>query len=185
MEKNRLNLVYVCVCTSMLYSGAIHSAQMGVGTITFKGSIIEAPCSISAATADQTISLGMVSTKSLAGGKTSQPSYFSIDLSDCTPGTLKSALVTFTGQQTSDKVNNGRLAITGTAKGASVGLRSGENDIKLGVPLSNPLTEGNNKFNFTAYLQGDSVSGADNKVTAKDIVPGDFQAVANFKLNYE
>ncbi|MMZ70515.1 Major MR/P fimbria protein precursor [compost metagenome] len=70
------------------------------------------------------------------------------------------------------------LGITGTAKGAGIALTDGSGtQITLGVPsTARGLLAGNNKLNFSAYLQGNKIDGT--------VKPGEFSSVANFTLTY-
>lgn len=155
------------------------AADQGGGKVTFTGSIIDAPCSISPEAADQTVELGQISNISLQNGGKSVPRNFTIDLESCsfgTPGAKNKVNVTFSGSESAGSKN--MLGITGSAKGASVVITDG-----AGTPLdlgqaskAQALQEGKNSLKFAAYLQGDGASAA--------IVPGDFQATADFKLAY-
>ncbi len=51
--------------------------------VTFKGAIIEAPCSIAPESIDQTIELGQISNMALADGGKSSPKTFDIALQNC------------------------------------------------------------------------------------------------------
>lgn len=156
--------------------------DQGHGTVTFTGSIIDAPCSITPETIDQTVDLGQVSNVALKDGGKSTPRNFQIDLENCelvTTGTGKNNMVslTFTGMESS--AGNGRLGITGTAQGASIAITDGAGTvIELGKPTqAQSLQSGNNTLSFSAYLQGDNASGG--------IVPGNFQSIADFTLAYQ
>ncbi|PVF11448.1 fimbria A protein, partial [Yersinia pestis] len=59
---------------------AANAADQGKGKVTFTGSIIEAPCSITSEAADQVVELGQISTTSLANMGSSEPRSFSIGL---------------------------------------------------------------------------------------------------------
>nr|WP_194286135.1 fimbrial protein [Serratia marcescens] len=153
--------------------------DQGHGKITFSGSIIDAPCSISPDSIDQTIELGQISKVALLAGGKSQPRSFSIDLEGCsfgTPAAKNKVQVKFTGMESAAK--NGMLGITGTAKGASVAITSGDGAvIKLGEPTKEQvLQDGNNTLSFAAYVQGDGGTTA--------ITEGNFQAVTDFTLAY-
>ncbi|WP_343553901.1 type 1 fimbrial protein [Pantoea sp.] len=169
------------VTASLIALGTIPTAQAaneGSGTITFTGSIIEAPCSISHDNSEQTIDLGQISNVALAKSGKSEPRKFTIELENCALSTKKTVTTTFTGPAG----GSNRVGIAGTAKGASIAIVDGAyNEIKLGSPsIAQALQDGNNALSFAAYLQGDV--DADDKDLP--IVPGDFQAVVNFGLNY-
>jgi len=152
------------------------AADQGSGTITFTGSIIDAPCSISPESSNQTVNLGQVSSALLSNAGSSTPRNFSIALEKCDTATKKSVSVTFGGAK--DSVNDKLLGITGTAKGAGVVLTDGSGtQLALGVPSSpRTLLVGDNKLAFSAYLQGNSATGS--------VTPGEFTSVANFTLAY-
>lgn len=167
------------VISGALMANANAATDQGHGKVTFTGSIVDAPCSISPDSIDQTISLGEISDVALkANGNTgtSVPRNFEIKLENCDTSTLKTVTTTFTG---AEGANSGSLGITGTAKGASIILGNGDGEqINLG-DASEPhmLADGNNTLLFSAFLQGDGASAT--------VTPGDFTAVTDFTLAYQ
>lgn len=179
MKLNKIMLA--AVVAFGMSSMAVHAANEGQGTVTFTGSIIEAPCSITPETVDQTVELGQVSNALLKKGGKSTPKAFTIDLENCVlEENKKNVAVTFTGVESNITGHDGMLGISGQASGASVAITdAGGNLIKLGS--ASPLVgvnEGNTSLRFAAFLQGDSSESA-------DVVPGDFTAVADFTLAYQ
>ncbi|HAT5000941.1 type 1 fimbrial protein [Serratia marcescens] len=180
----KLNNIMMAAAVAFGLSSTAFAADQGHGKVTFTGAIIDAPCSINPDSVDQTVELGQISKVALLSGGKSTPRNFSVDLENCTfekdaggaPLKNKVAL-TFTGMES--QANNGLLGITGTAKGASVAITDGSGAvIKLGQPTkTQELQNGNNTLSFSAYLQGDTASGA-------VLTEGDFQAVADFTLAY-
>ncbi|WP_407196098.1 fimbrial protein [Citrobacter farmeri] len=170
-------LFLVAAMASGLTFGTANAADSGHGTITFTGSIIDAPCSITSETANQTVDLNEVSNVALKDGGTSEPKPFFIKLTQCNIETFKTVKTTFSGAASAG--NPDLLGITGTAKGASIAITDGSGTlITLGQPSkAQTLLEGNNTLEFSAYLQGDGGSAA--------IVPGSFQSVADFRLDYQ
>lgn len=162
-----------------LSSGAAFSADQGQGTVTFKGSIIDSPCSITPESADQTVNMGQVSNKALVDGKKSTPRPFYIKLENCDVATLtdKTVTTTFTGTASAAQPDN--LSLVGTAQGAAIVLTNGDGTaIKLGeASRPSAVQDGNNTLTFAAYLQGDG--------GAATVVPGEFTSVANFTLAYQ
>lgn len=172
----KLNKIILAVSLSMGMASFAHAADQGHGTVTFTGSIIDAPCSITPETVDQTVDLGQVSNVALKNGGKSTPKTFSIDLENCDVKTLNEVKTTFTGGES--VAQPGLLGIVGTASGASIAITDASGKL---LPLgeaspSHALQEGNNTLLFSAYLQGDGASAT--------IVPGDFQSVADFTLAY-
>lgn len=171
----KLNKTMMALVMAMGVS-SFAQADQGHGKVTFTGSIIDAPCSISPDSVDQTIDMGQISNAALLNGGKSTPRDFTIDLENCvfTGDTAKNKVtVTFSGASTA----SGLLGITGSASGAGIALtHQGETDkIKLGTPTTaQTLQNGNNTLKFAAYVQGD----------AEKIVEGDFTAVTDFTLAY-
>ncbi|NTX79564.1 type 1 fimbrial protein [Serratia proteamaculans] len=187
MNKNLIAAVLATMAMGSVVSTA-NAANQGSGTVTFTGSIINAPCSIAPDSVDQTVNLGSVANKALANGGKSSPQNFNIKLQDCDITGLVDKTVTTTFTGTPSKINANNLGLTGTASGAAIVLTQGGTDIKLGeATTATKVGEGNNTLAFAAYLQGETVTAAtktDSAVYAP-IVPGDFKSVANFTLAYQ
>lgn len=174
MNKNKA--IIAAAIISLFNVASASAADQGHGTVTFSGAIIDSPCSISPDSVDQTVDLGQISNVALAANEglgTSIPRPFQIELEQCSTETAGEVTATFTGPS---GVHG--LGITGTAKGASIVLTDGTGKaIVLGEPTqAQVLQDGYNTLSFSAYLQGDGV--------AADILPGEFQSIANFSLAY-
>lgn len=171
-------VVAMAIATSMMAGAASAATGQGSGTVNFTGSIINAPCSITPDTVDQTVDLGEVSKAALeATNGTSTPQNFEIKLQQCDTSTLKTVTATFTGANAAGNADN--LGITGTASGASIVLTDGAGSpVKLGTATAaQTLADGDNILNFSAYLEADGASAS--------VVPGDFTSVASFTLAYQ
>lgn len=171
----KLNKLIVALGMVMA-AGSANAADQGHGTITFTGSIIDSPCSITAESVNQTVELGQISNSALNQGLTSAPKEFSIELEQCDASKLTSgASVAFTGATTGS--NSEMLSITGTAKGAGIVItdRSGS-PLKLDGTASatQEINDGSNKLTFAAYVQANGES----------VTPGDFSSTADFTLSY-
>ncbi|MBH3423980.1 MULTISPECIES: fimbrial protein [Pseudomonas] len=161
------------------------AADQGKGVITFKGSIIDAPCSIAQESQYQTIEMNQVANVALKNGGKSSPTPFKIELRGCDMGSLKSATATFTGSPAS---NPDLLAIKGTARGASLAIADHNGElIKLGsASPAQTLSNGDTFLSYSAYLQGDTLAGEGGEAgTPSEITPGDFETFANFTLAYQ
>ncbi|MTB79040.1 fimbrial protein [Providencia stuartii] len=162
-------------------ASAANAADQGHGKVTFKGSIIDAPCSISPDSIDQTVELGQISNMALVDGGKSSPRTFDIALENCDVTNLtKGVQLTFTGAAASFDTTNKTLGIVGTGAGAGVQITNGSgNVLTLGAPTPfQNIQDGNNTLRFSAYLVG---NGGD----ISTITPGDFSSVADFTLSYE
>ena len=161
-----------------LTSGLANAADQGHGTVTFIGSIIDAPCSITPGSIDQTVNLGEISNKALENGGKSSPSPFDIKLENCDISALQDKTVTVTFSGTESTALPGHLAISGNASGASIAITNNDGtNIPLGTPGSPSVIQQDNTLSFSAYLEGNGASSA--------VVPGTFVSVANFTLAYQ
>ncbi|MBI6183760.1 type 1 fimbrial protein [Serratia proteamaculans] len=179
----KLNKIMMAAVLAFGVTSVAHAADQGHGTVTFKGAIIDAPCSITPETVDQTVNLGQVSNVALKDGGQSTPKSFQVKLENCelndkAPGKNNTVSIKFTGASSVDDA--ALLGITGTAKGAGIAITDGSGKlVELGKASSaQTLGNGNNTLSFAAYLQGSKASGA-------VITPGEFQSVADFTLAYQ
>lgn len=187
MTKHWVALALATVAAGSVLNVA-NAADQGHGTINFMGSIIDAPCSISPDTADQTVNLGQISNRALMNNGKSTPRAFNIKLEDCDISNLKDKTVTTTFTGTESKAMPGYLAIAGTASGASIAITADDGaNIKLGsAATAAKVQDGKNTLRFAAYLQGNPpVKGSGSATTPAVIVPGEFTSVANFTLAYQ
>ncbi|PBI80453.1 hypothetical protein A9993_12255 [Rahnella victoriana] len=178
----KLNKFVVALGLGMtLVSGMANAAGQGSGQVTFKGSIIDAPCSIAAESVDQTVEMGQIANVALKNSGKSTEVPFTIKLTGCdltgTPAKTK-VNATFTGP--TGTVTDS-FAIAGTAAGASLLLRD-----TAGVVVANgkassdvllPAAGGDAELKFAAYLQGNGASAT--------VTPGDFTTVTTFALSYQ
>ncbi|WP_312974575.1 fimbrial protein [Atlantibacter sp.] len=177
MDIKKIAIVVAMAAGSLMANA--HAKDQGHGTVKFEGSIVDAPCSISEDTNDQTVDLGEVSNVALKNGGSSVPTPFYVKLEQCDTSALtkKTVTTTFTGAASAG--NPDLLGITGTAKGASIAITDGSGTVvKLGTATAaQVLADGENTLAFSAYLQGDN--------TTAPIVPGSFTSIANFTLAYQ
>lgn len=177
----KFNKIVMAMSLGVLFAaGAANAADaikdQGHGTISFTGSIIDAPCSITGDTANQTVDLGEVSNTALNNGETSSPKTFHIKLEQCDASQIKEGVqVAFTGAP--DANNADILGISGNASGAGIVITNGSGTpIKMGeLSPAQKLGNGQNTLTFAAYLKKDGASS---------VVPGDFNSSADFTLTY-
>lgn len=188
MKLNKIASAFVLSLGMVAIFGA-NAAESGSGSVTFTGSIIDAPCSIDPASVDQEVPLGQIASAALKNGGKSTPQFFDIKLQNCslvddnaggsidTRAAASAVSITFGGP--SANPTNNLLAISGDAKGAGVAIEDMTgNRVTLGDPTaSQTLIEGDNTLQLSAYLVG---LGDDSAIET-----GEFQAVSNFTLAYE
>ncbi|MEQ4692071.1 fimbrial protein [Providencia manganoxydans] len=179
------------IILATLISGAMSAsafaADQGHGKVTFKGEIIDAPCSISSDSIDQTVDLGQIANSVLANGGASSPKQFTIELEDCvfpTAGTNDKVQITFSGA--SAGFNSKLLGVTGLNPDeglvGNVGIQITDTqgaaiDMGISTTQSHQLQEGSNTLQYSAYMRGANV-------TVDKIPLGKFEGVTNFTLAY-
>ncbi|EAA8947964.1 hypothetical protein B6440_26135 [Salmonella enterica] len=166
------------------------TGKFGGGTITFTGSVTEAPCSIPAGEANQNIDLGVVSNKKLNASSTggSDPVSVKITLKNCDLGSspvYTKASLKFLDDGNLSTKNKGLLNTTGS-KDVAVQLldRTGIHPIDFtSDTLMKPGTEvslntgADSTIVFMAHLIG--TSGSSTLPTA-----GDIKAQVSYQLDY-
>lgn len=155
------------------------TVNQGSGDITFVGAIIDAPCSISPESSDQTVEMGQVSNATLANNGEGRMQDFTIKLEGCDFKTAASVDVTFTGMADGTAVD--KLALNGTAKGAAIQMLNQQSGkaIELGKASNiSGLAVGDNEIKFGAKL----VKTASTK---DDIIPGEYSAKTHFVMQYK
>lgn len=163
-----------------LMVGSASAADVGHGKVTFNGSIVDAPCSISPEAIDQTVDLGQISNVALVDGGKSTPRTFNIALENCdVTGVTSGVQLTFSGAAASFDATKKTLGIVGTGAGAGVQITNGSGEVMtLGQATKfQNIQGGSNTLSFSAYLVGNG--GALSTITV-----GEFSSVADFTLTY-
>ena len=165
---------------------AAPTTPQGQGRVTFNGTVVDAPCSISQKSADQSIDFGQLSKSFLQAGGVSKPMNLDIELVNCDitsfkgvggapaakKGTVKLA---FSGPRVSghneelDTSGGTGTAIVVQAAGKNVSFDGTEGD-------ANTLKDGDNVLHYTALVK---------KANGGTVSEGAFSAVATFNLSYQ
>ena len=163
---------------------AAPTIPQGQGKVTFNGTVVDAPCSISQKSADQSIDFGQLSKSFLEAGGTSKPMDLDIELVNCDITAFKQGQaakngkvqLSFTGPIVA--AHSDELDTTGGTGTAIVVQAAGKNITFDGVEGgANTLKDGDNVLHYTAIVKKSSV--------AQSISEGAFSAVANFNLIYQ
>lgn len=165
----------LALITSLLTTSGFSLANNG--NVNFNGQIIDAACTVTPATANQTVNLGKVSKNSFtAPFNTSAATAFQIDLTAC-PANLTNAAMKFDG--TPYQGDNRMIELipeAGSASGLGVQIRTNDNVI---IPLFYPhkivLSPGaTTSIKFKAVYVARSAT----------ITPGKANAIATFNIVY-
>lgn len=173
----KMNKIMLATVMTLATISMAHAANEGSGTVNFKGSIIDAPCSIDPGTDDQTVKLGDIASAQLKDGGKSTPQDILIKLVGCDVKTAKSVSTTFAGAES--EAAPGLLAMRGSARGASIAINDVDGTLLPLTKASKPqkIENTDTTLRFSAHLQGDGASAA--------IIPGGFTSVADFTLSYQ
>ncbi|HAS1560100.1 fimbrial protein [Enterobacter asburiae] len=181
MKKQVLAIIAASFIAGTAFTAQAASTTLTVsgGTIQFLGSVVNAPCSVSADSERGIVILDQVTLDSMgAKGETSgQAKAFNISLENCDVTTYTNATVTFHGQSSPDQA--GVLANTagsGAAKGVALQL-FGPDGNKLDVEKESSkqiLSTGTNKIPMSV----------DYVTTADAATAGAVESVATFQVTY-
>lgn len=176
-----MNMNKKVMATALLVSSAIASfaSQAADGTINFTGNITDTACTVTPATANQSVNLGTIKSDGFSGaGSVSAPAKFSVVLSSC-PTTYTAASVRFDGPTATG--NSNLLALSPAADAATgVALGIYESDASTAIPV------GTSSVAKTLATGGDTTLDffAKYVATADKVTAGTANAVSNFTISY-
>ncbi|HAH6328536.1 TPA: type 1 fimbrial protein [Escherichia coli] len=170
-------------------ANAAVSIPQGQGEVSFKGTVVNAPCGIETQSAKQEIDFGQISKSFLQEGGETQPKDLNIKLVNCDITNFKQSQggatnnkgtvsLTFSGVPAGN--SNDMLQTVGDTNTAIVVTDSNGKRVKFdGVTETGAsnLIDGDNTIHFTAFVKKDDGNGL--------VKEGAFSAVANFKLTYQ
>lgn len=176
-------LVKISALSVILAAFGANAADLGSGEINFKGTVVDAPCGITVDTATQTVDFGQISKSVLSSGSTSVQKPLEIKLTQCDAATLaKGVQVTFSGNTSSAAGEGGTSTpvlnelVTAGPTNTAIVINNGS-DVQFGNATDfMKLTAGDNTLRFQTWVK---------QATGKTVAAGDFNAVANFQLNYQ
>lgn len=187
MNISKALLAAIIAMSTVSVANAANQGQ-GNGKVTFKGTIIDAPCTVAPGEdgEDVTVKFGQLSKAQLEKDGKSKLMPFAIKLINCdfdSEGKFKdknSVSVIFTPGSNGDEPNS--LALTGgNAGGANIIINNGITGKTLDLGTSVPIKEllnGPNTLDFSAYVKKSQVQGS-------TITEGEFASVATFALTYQ
>lgn len=179
MNKIAMSLVAMAFTAGMAHAD---TTTVNGGTVHFTGDLVNAACTVSTESADQTVNLGEYRTAEFqAAGDTITPVPFNIVLKDCDTSVAGTAAAAFYGQQ--DSTNPELLAVVSsdnspTATG--VGIQINDNASNVLKPdgstfsQAQTLIDGDNTLHFSAQYVGTAAATA-----------GQANADATFVMQYQ
>ncbi|MEO3990140.1 fimbrial protein BcfA [Pseudocitrobacter cyperus] len=171
-------LIAACAAGGTSITALADTATVSGGTVNFVGQVVDAACSVSADSVDQTVTLGQVrSTKLTAAGMTAnQKEDFTIKLEDCDISTTQNAAVIFNGQE--DPSQTGALANTaGAGSATNVALQ-------LYGPDGQTLNVGDTSSAITLIQGENTIPLSVDYIATGTATAGNVAATATFSMVY-
>ncbi len=181
MKKHVLAMTVAALMAGGVISAAqaeATSATVSGGTVNFVGTVVDAACSVSADSVDQTVTLGQVRSEKLAtsGAVANQKEPFNIKLEDCDTTVSQNAAVIFSGQQ--DATIGGTLANTaGVGAATNVALQ-------LYGPDGNVMNVGDTSSTITLIDGENTLPLSVDYIATGAATPGNVAATATFNMVY-
>jgi len=175
--------LFAMVVTAITASGTAmaepgDTATVNGGTVNFVGQVVDAACSVSADSIDQTVTLSQVRSSKLttAGMVANQKEDFNIKLEDCDTSVSQNAAVIFNGQE--DSTQPGSLANTaGAGSATNVALQ-------LYGPDGQTLNVGDTSSSITLINGENTVPLSVDYIATGEATAGNVVATATFSMVY-
>ncbi|MEZ6877717.1 fimbrial protein [Enterobacter sp. KBR-315C3_2022] len=177
----------LAIAMATVISGSAFADEQGSGKITFKGTVIDAPCSIAPDSVDKEVDLGEVTTAVINANKKATAVPVDINLQNCqleaadeTATTITKVDVTFSSTAT-DATDSSLMTNTYASGAQNVGVRlldNAENPIVLGSANEIALSAGSATQTLHFKAQMEVASG-------QTATAGQVTASANYILAYK
>ncbi|MBW5824454.1 type 1 fimbrial protein [Yersinia kristensenii] len=178
----RSNIFLACTMISTLFCSSVMATNQGGGAITFRGAIVDAPCSIHPDDVNQILDMGRVANSSLRDDRVPVKNFgirlIGCDLKKYNPKGASDLTGKWSGVRakfTGTSINNNKLLKISDNVG--IELTQGGKALTFGIASEKMELTGNQTLPFQAKLKTVSKAG--------DIALGEFTTVANFELSYE
>ncbi|MFC0228823.1 fimbrial protein [Serratia aquatilis] len=160
----------------------ITPVAQAVDNLAFKGTLVNAPCTLRPGDEAVVLEFGSVIDKYLYRYTRTPSRAFSLHLDDCDTSVMTGVKLKFSG--TESVPLPGLLALGGTsvARGVAIGMET-QGGQALPLNVSGPVTQltaGNMVLWLQAYVQAEPQAQS-----SRGIVPGPFSATATFALDYQ
>ena len=153
-----------------------------VENLAFKGTLVNAPCTLRPGDEAVVLDFGTLVNKFLYSNTRTASQPFSLHLDDCDRAVATGVKLTLIGTESTPLPGLLALDASSAARGVAVGMEtSGGQALSLNVQGSTtPLTQGSMAIALQAYVQAEPAAKAN-----LGIVPGAFTATATFALEYQ
>ncbi|EJL6271238.1 type 1 fimbrial protein [Vibrio cholerae] len=146
--------------------------------LTITAEVVDQPCSLRPGDEIIPVDFGNINNKELLRDGRTPSRSFQLHLDECEPSIADSVSVTFSGVASEESALLA-LSADSQAKGIAIGLEQGGQALPINKPSrALTITKGSNVLDFAAYVQ--LLPSAQTGVT-----PGNFNATANFTLDYD
>ena len=168
----------VMISSLCMLGGSTLFKNCQAGEVTLSGSIIDVPCSIDTGSFDQTLDMGVLSTKRILREGQGFSQEFTIKLMNCLLFQINNQLpewrffrITFDGRN-----DNGKFGIEGNAKGVAVQISDRQGNIAApGIPLPiGQLSSEDMALKYNVQLVSNS----------QQLQVGGYSSVIRFKIDY-
>jgi len=181
----KLNKILMSVGAALIFTSTASFAAPAdlsptTGKIQFDGTLVNSACGLAAGQSPLQVSFGEIPISSLKDGKRVPiKEQQEIKLQNCDLTLAQHATITYQPNTVSPTDDSLAAMVSGTAKGAGIGLTDNANrDVKWGQASAQlTLQDGETVVPFYAYLKADSASGT--------VVPGTFTSQISFKIEYQ
>jgi type 1 fimbria pilin len=150
--------------------------------MNFSGELAAEACTIVPGDEDISVDFDEISAQDLYSQQRTPGKSFRVRLQDCDLNVANSVTITFRGTQNSALPGLLALDSSSTASGIAIGLETPQSQPLPLNQASTPLllNNGNYTINLLAYIQAEP-----DAIANRDIIPGNYSAVATFMLDYQ
>lgn len=150
--------------------------------LAFKGTLVNAPCTLRAGDEVLELDFGTVIDKYLYSDSRTPSRAFSLHLDDCDTAVMTGVKLKFSGTESTGLPGLLALDPASVARGVAIGMETaGGQALPLNVQGAvTPLTPGNMVIALQAYVQAEPTAQS-----SQGIVRGPFTATATFALEYQ
>lgn len=151
-------------------------------TVSVEATVVKEPCSIRPGDETLLLDFGPISLSGLLAEQQTQNLPFQIHLENCTRDTFKGVRVTFEGMPANELPDYLAISANSEAKGLAIGLVDAN---QQPLPINKPsslikLSKGDVGLQFYTHIRA-----LPSAVKQQKITPGEFNAQATFRIDYE